>query len=474
VTPTIHLGKALRRRQIADPGLKSGKAVLYKSIEDVTEALGSSSRTDLSINSATNFLAKCAQFTTIDCLRALYNIPISNNSHPDNSFGIFEVAWVSWLPGDLDKFFCAFMPSLTGHRPSMELIDGGFWQNFVQAFPFNAEADVDMEYSMSLVYPQNVTNYQVGDELLAGTMNDLLAALDQSYCSALDPKIDAIYPDPHAGGYNLSDCGNHKPANVISVSYANDEVAYPPAYEQRQCLEYLKLGLQGITVIVSSADFGVAGHTNQCIDPTTGQANQSSTGYFNPTFPATCPYVTSVGGTQLPVNSSVSDPETAFYQSFAGEISTSGGGFSNVFPVPAYQSRTAREYLHKQRSHLSNISANFNSRGRGFPDVSANAANYVTAIDGKFVTVHGTSAAAPVFASVITKINDARLSMGKRPVGFLNPVLYANPHVMNDVVSGSNYGCGVKGFNAMEGWDPVTGLGTPDYKRMLDLYLELP
>ena len=130
--------------------------------------------------------------------------------------------------------------------------------------------------------------------------------------------------------------------------------------------------------------------------------------------------------------------------------------------------------MHNQRSHLKNFSNKFNFGGRGFPDVSANAANYVTAIDGQFMTVRGTSASAPVFASIITKINDVRLSIGKRPVGFLNFVLYANSHVMNDIVCGSNYGCGVEALKAVKGWDPVTGLGTPDYKRMLDLYLALP
>lgn len=79
-----------------------------------------------------------------------------------------------------------------------------------------------------------------------------------------------------------------------------------------------------------------------------------------------------------------------------------------------------------------------------------------------------------MFASIITLINDARLKAGKRPVGFLNLVLYANSYVMNDIVDGANYGRGIKGFNASEGWDPVTGLGTPDYLCLRDLYLRLP
>ena len=293
MSPTVHLGKAIRGHENFHPGPRVGKVVHPRTIQRIR---------DLSADLAATSLRSCAQYTTIDCLRALYNIPVSQNSHPNNSFGIFEAAWVSWLPGDLDKFFGTFMPPLTGHRPLMELIDGGYQQPY-QSFYFNAEADLDMEYAMSLVYPQNVTNYQVGNKFLRGTLNDLLAAVDKSYCGALDSKIEAIYPDHYAGGYNSSDCGSHSLTSVISVSYSNNEVAYPSTYEERECLEYLKLGLQGVTIIVGSGDFGVAGLESQCVNPNTNQT--TSTGNFNPGFPATCPYVTSVGGTQLPVNGQI-------------------------------------------------------------------------------------------------------------------------------------------------------------------------
>lgn len=59
-------------------------------------------------------------------------------------------------------------------------------------------------------------------------------------------------------------------------------------------------------------------------------------------------------------------------------------------------------------------------------------------------------------------------------MGFMNPVLYANTNLMDDVSEGSNYGCGVEAFGAERGWDPVTGLGTPDYNKLLDLYMRLP
>ncbi len=59
-------------------------------------------------------------------------------------------------------------------------------------------------------------------------------------------------------------------------------------------------------------------------------------------------------------------------------------------------------------------------------------------------------------------------------MGFINPVLYANPQVLNDITSGTNPGCGTDGFTAVPGWDPLTGLGTPNYPAMEELFLSLP
>lgn len=69
--------------------------------------------------------------------------------------------------------------------------------------------------------------------------------------------------------------------------------------------------------------------------------------------------------------------------------------------------------------------------------------------------VGGTSAAAPTFASVITLLNDVRLSQGKPTLGFLNPWLYAiGRRGLTDITSGSSAGCNTTGFAATNGWDP--------------------
>lgn len=88
----------------------------------------------------------------------------------------------------------------------------------------------------------------------------------------------------------------------------------------------------------------------------------------------------------------------------------------------------------------------------------------------------GTSASSPTFASILTLINDARITIGKGPVGFINPVVYSPLFSLafNDILNGTNQGCGTVGFSATKGWDPVTGVGTPNFERLLALWLVLP
>jgi len=189
---------------------------------------------------------------------------------------------------------------------------------------------------------------------------------------------------------------------------------------------------------------------------------------FNPAFPSTCPYVTSVGATQIRPGASVVAPEEA-----CETVIYSGGGFSNVFPLPDYQSAAVKSFFADHPPPYTAAQYNNSQTSRGYPDISANGANYVIAIDGTFSLVYGTSASAPVVGSIITLINEARFAIGKGSVGFINPTLYANPWTLNDITSGGNQGCGTPGFTATTGWDPVTGLGTPNFPRLLAKFLSI-
>jgi tripeptidyl-peptidase-1 len=53
---------------------------------------------------------------------------------------------------------------------------------------------------------------------------------------------------------------------------------------------------------------------------------------------------------------------------------------------------------------------------------------------------------------MIVKLNEERFAIGKGPVGFVNPTLYAHPYVLNDIKNGTNVGCGSEGFAAIPGY----------------------
>lgn len=300
----------------------------------------------------------------------------------------------------------------------------------------------------------------------------MLDALDASYCTfegGDDPTEDGIYPDTLPGGFNGPEsCGIVKPANIISTSYSMVESQITPFYAIRECNEYGKLGLMGVTIVYSSGDEGVSGHNDLCLNP---DGSQSANGTrFNPLFPSVCPFVTSVGATQINPNSTVFEPEGACEQ-----VIFSGGGFSNVFKRPSYQDDAVNSFLKNHPPPFT--SAQFNTSGsRGFPDLAANGARYVVAVDGEFELVFGTSCAAPVVASILTLVNDARLAVGKRPIGFINPTIYSEQFkgAFNDITMGGNQGCGTPGFSAVPGWDPVSGLGTPNFPKLLARWLLLP
>lgn len=179
----------------------------------------------------------------------------------------------------------------------------------------------------------------------------------------------------------------------------------------------------------------------------------------------------------------VSDPESAASGPLYNNQFSSGGGFSNIYPQPDYQQDALSKYFaqsdpgYKYYSGGSNLGMNgglYNRMGRGFPDVSANGYNIATVTQGGHATQGGTSASTPLFAAIINRINEQRLNAGKNAVGFINPTLYAHPEILNDITSGTNPGCNTKGFSAVPGWDPVTGLGTPNYPKMLKYFMSLP
>ena len=231
---------------------------------------------------------------------------------------------------------------------------------------------------------------------LMGDLNLMLAAFDTGYCkTALDANYDPVYPDSQPGGYNGLDCGTVKPPPVLAITYAFDEASYSDAYIERQCLEFLKLGLQGTTALTGSGDRGTEDQLGECIDWDTGTPN-ATTGRFASVFPASCPWLTAVGGTQLqPTNRTWSEgavfpDETSLEDS----LIISGGGFIRHFPAHEYQAGLLKHYLHSSlglEAHFANLSIQgyFNPQGRGYPDVSALARGYLINMYGQYLRSAG-------------------------------------------------------------------------------------
>ncbi|KAJ7512566.1 peptidase S8/S53 domain-containing protein [Mycena galericulata] len=459
VTPSIDFNAMLTKRSAPTTAhIKPGTGVSLKVGAEISTIIDELENCDVEITPA--------------CVRALYDFVYTPVAAAKNSFGIVEYTPQAYRPEDLDlfatNFTSLFGESLVGARPILQSIDGGVVQSINVSFEYNVESNFDLAYAMNLVTGhQKVTLFQVGDIEIGGSFNNFLDALDGSYCTfdgGDDPAFDSIYPDTLPGGYQGHDCGTVKPANVISSSYADNEADLSPAYAIRQCAEYAKLGLMGVTVLYSSGDNGVAGNNALCLNPDGSQTEDGQ--IFNPLFPGTCPFVTGVGSTQVNPGAKVTDPESAG--------SFSSGGFSNYFAIPDYQKSAVAEYLAANPPPFP--ATVYNATSRAFPDLSTNGVNYTTTAEGIFFPVTGTSASSPVLGAILTMINDARLAVGKSPIGFINPTIYSTAFrgAFNDITSGSNPGCGTDGFSAAKGYDPVTGLGTPNFPKLLQQWLLLP
>ena len=434
-------------------------------------------------------LSNCSQLITIECLRAIYNFQALNLSDPSNKMGIGEWSDYLYLP-DLPIFFENFTdpqipPDVT---PDFISIDGGKPSNLTVAQAEEVvESALDFQTAYSIIYPQGLRLYQVGDSVnvdSVGTFNIFLDALDASYCTYEGgdaPYVDPQYPDPNEGGYTGPlQCGGAPLSNVFSFSYAQIEGALPQFYQERQCNEWMKLGLQGVSVFFASGDSGVAnrfnsGYENECLNADDLYVDVNGTRYA-PSFPSNCPYVTAVGATDL-LNGSIFGGERAVSDPNPNNTKLdyySGGGFSNYFPLPDYQKDAVTNYLTNYPPPYDGSVYNNSGNSRAYPDVAALGLKIATVYLGKAIGVGGTSASTPIVASLVTLLNELRLEAGKGPVGFVNPVFYANPDAFNDITVGGNPGCGTDGFSTAPGWDPVTGLGTPDFGKLKDVFLALP
>ncbi|KAI9068395.1 subtilisin-like protein [Trametes sanguinea] len=355
----------------------------------------------------------CKTQITPQCLQAIYHVPAAPASGHSNLF-VATFAQESATPSDLKAFLGQFRQDLANHtsKVSLQSLDGGTNNNTSGT----TEASLDLQYTTGLATDVPITVVTVGS-------------------------------DNHDGIAGFLDVVNNLLAQeqlpqVLTTSFGFTEKDIPAAIGSNLCNAYAQLGARGTTVLFASGDGGVSGI----------QATQDCT-TFLPTFPSSCPFVTSVGGT------------TSFGPEVA--VSFSSGGFSNLFARPKYQDTAVKAYLQKLNKTNAGL---FNSSGRAFPDIAAQAQGFQVVVNGEVKPVAGTSAASPTVASLVALLNDAIIKDGGAPVGFLNPFLYSQgASALNDITQGNNPGCGTNGFPATDGWDAITGLGTPEFGKLLNV-----
>ncbi|KAJ7932869.1 family S53 protease-like protein [Mycena leptocephala] len=370
-------------------------------------------------NSKRDIDPTCADITTISCLQAEYGIPTTSATQTNNVLGVsaYDNEFANF--NDLKQFLAEYRPDLPATTKfDVELLDGG---SNTQLTGFaGVEASLDIDYTVGVASGVPVKFISVGP-------------LNNDTVSGFLDQINALISDPSR-------------PTVLTTSYGADEEDMTLPVAQGLCNAYAQLGALGTSILFASGDGGVAGNEFECTT-------------FVPTAPSTCPWVTSIGSSQTILENFTKNNFSEIGAAF------SSGGFSNYFEAPAYQKGAVDAYISSLGDTYSGL---FNTTGRGFPDVSAEGVNFVVVAGNRTGLVSGTSASSPVFASVIALLNDELIAAGKSPLGFLNPFLYspAGRAALNDVTDGKNPGCGTSGFNATVGWDPVTGLGSPNYHKL--------
>ncbi|KAK8091316.1 tripeptidyl-peptidase sed4 [Apiospora phragmitis] len=310
------------------------------------------------------------------------------------------------------------------------------------------EAQLDLEFTTAFTGPLNVTYHLVGGRP---------PALDQPGNVPVPDDKNDQEPYLEYLDYLLAQAPDDLP-QVVSISYTDDEQAVPRSYADQVCDRFGQLALRGVSVLVASGDAGTQGtRFSDCLGPDREPR-------FIPTFPASCPWVTTVGAVS----------------GWGGVSSYSSGGFSNYYSRPAWQRDAVEKYL-AGGQESTGIPENpwfaWNASGRGYPDLTLLGSDYLVLSGGVLTPTKGTSASTPVVAAMITLLNDIRLKKGLPVLGFLNPRLYASEVVdaaFTDITEGVVNGCANQdhqqaGFKAAVGWDAASGLGAPDFAKLRKL-----
>lgn len=229
--------------------------------------------------------------------------------------------------------------------------------------------------------------------------------------------------------------------SVVSISWGGPEDTWSVQSRNAMNSALQDAATLGVTVTVASGD--------------DGSTDGAGDGKLHVDFPASSPFALACGGTTLKGSGKTITSETVWNE-IANKEGATGGGVSNFFPLPSYQASAG---VPKQ--------GQTKFAGRGVPDVAGDAdpvTGYQVRVNGQNTVIGGTSAVAPLWAALVALMNQ---QLGK-PVGFLNPKLYSTGQsTFHDITAGTNDDSKLGFYQAQKGWDPCTGLGSPNGAALL-------
>jgi kumamolisin len=288
---------------------------------------------------------------------------------------------------------------------------------------------------------------------------DVEVALDIDVIGAAAPgATQIVYFAPNNGDQGFVDAisaaASATPTPIaISISWGQSEDSWTAQGRIAMDAAIADAAAMGITVCVASGD--------------NGSGDAVSDGQSHVDFPASSPHALGCGGTKLIANPStgVISSEVVWNETAANE-GAGGGGVSDHFAVPSFQANAGVPARVARSAAVSEAAAA--AGGRGVPDVAGNAdpvTGYQVFSGGQAQVVGGTSAVAPLWAALVSRLAEAT---GQR-FGLIQTLLYAgiSPGTavdgFNDITSGNN-----SAYAAGPGWDACSGLGSPDGTALLN------
>jgi kumamolisin len=346
-----------------------------------------------------------------------------------------HAATSSYDPNDVAQIYDYPAGDGTGQCIGIIELGGGFQLNDLSNYFSSLNINVPQVISVSV---DGAANSPSNPDSADGEV-----MLDIEVAGAIAPAAKIVVyfaPNTDQGFLDAITTAVHDSTNqpsVISISWGAAESQWTSQALTNFDQAFQAAAAMGVTVCVAAGDNGSSDGVND--------------GNNHVDFPASSSFALACGGTTLQAsNGKIVNEEVWNDQSTGG--GATGGGVSNVFPLPTWQ------------DGFGIPSPSASNGGRGVPDVSGDAdpnTGYNVLVDGENAVFGGTSAVAPLWAGLVARINQ---KIGK-PVGFLNPLIYAQAveaSGFHDITEGNN-----GSFSAGPGWDPCTGLGSPDGAQLL-------